>query len=109
MLGIGSLTARVWFLKIGLYRVIRIPDVIIRAGTRLLVVCGKHIDGRGPPEWINAGGIRIPAWVFPSLAVGNKTRFYRKKKQFSIACRLKTNWFGGSKFMYFIYHWTKMI
>jgi hypothetical protein len=37
----------VWFLKIGLCRVIRIPDVIIRAGTRLLVVCGKHIDGRG--------------------------------------------------------------
>jgi hypothetical protein len=29
---------------------------------------------------INAGGTRIPAWVFPSLAVGNKTRFYRKTR-----------------------------
>ena len=47
MLGIGSLTARVWFLKIGLCRVIRTPDVIIRAGTRLLVVYGKHINGWG--------------------------------------------------------------
>ena len=47
MLGIGSLTARVWFLKIGLCRVIRIPDIIIHTGTRLLVVCGKHIDGWG--------------------------------------------------------------
>jgi hypothetical protein len=45
--GIGSLTARVWFLKIGLCRVIRIPDGVIRAGTRLLVVCGKHINGWG--------------------------------------------------------------
>ncbi len=36
-----------WFLEISLCRVIRIPDVIIRAGTRLLVVCGENIDGRG--------------------------------------------------------------
>ncbi|MGD8770068.1 MAG: hypothetical protein PVJ06_08490 [Desulfobacterales bacterium] len=50
-MGIGSLTARVRFLKIGLCRVIRNPDVIIRAGTRWLVVYGKLIDGgicKGP-------------------------------------------------------------
>ncbi len=33
--------------KIGLCRAIRIPDIIIHTGTRLLVICGKHTDGRG--------------------------------------------------------------
>jgi hypothetical protein len=34
-------------LKIGLRRVIRIYNVVIRTGAGLLVVCGKHIDGWG--------------------------------------------------------------
>ena len=42
-----GLTARVSVLKIGLCRVIRISDIIIPAGTRLLVVGGEHTDGRG--------------------------------------------------------------
>jgi hypothetical protein len=37
----------VWFLKIGLCRVIQVFYVIIGTGARLSVVCGKHIDGRG--------------------------------------------------------------
>ncbi|MFC1816946.1 hypothetical protein ACFL0M_13660 [Thermodesulfobacteriota bacterium] len=45
---IGGLSSRLrFFLKVGRCRVIWIPDVISRAGIRLLVVCGKHIDGRG--------------------------------------------------------------
>jgi len=35
------------FLKVGFGRVFRVPDVIIRTGSRLLVICGKNIDGRG--------------------------------------------------------------
>jgi hypothetical protein len=35
------------FLKVGFGRVSRVPDVIIRTGSRLLVICGKNIDGRG--------------------------------------------------------------
>lgn len=46
MLGIGSLTARVWFLKISLCRVIRISDVIICAEIRLRIAYWKHIDRR---------------------------------------------------------------
>ena len=34
-------------LRIGLCRVIRILVVIIRTGTRLLIICGENINGRG--------------------------------------------------------------
>ena len=47
MVGIGSLSARVRFLKIGLRWVIRIDNVVIRTGPGLLVICGKNIDGWG--------------------------------------------------------------
>jgi hypothetical protein len=47
ILSTGNLTARVWFLKIGLFRVIRIFYVIIGTEIQFFVVCGEHIDGRG--------------------------------------------------------------
>ena len=46
-LGTASLGCPSVVLKIGLCRVIRIGDVIIRVGTRLLVISGENINGRG--------------------------------------------------------------
>jgi hypothetical protein len=34
-------------LKVGFGRVFRVSDVIIRTGSRLVVICEKNIDGRG--------------------------------------------------------------
>jgi len=34
-------------LKVSLSGIIRVDNVVISTGTRLLVICGKNIDGRG--------------------------------------------------------------
>jgi hypothetical protein len=47
-LDIGGLSSRLRLsLKVGFGRVIRVPDVIIRTGSRLFVICGESIDRRG--------------------------------------------------------------